>query len=109
MSLRPLHSTTGSVNSLANIDLSVSYRSDQGNIVDLFYVPCLEEATLYQRAVGFFTSSGLAAAAKGLASMTKVTNVDPLVESLTDIDDDVCATAKEALEKIIRKALEPKK
>lgn len=53
---------------LRELDLQVSYRSDIGNIVDLFFIPCLERAVSYRRAVGFFTSSGLAMAAKGLAA-----------------------------------------
>jgi superfamily II DNA or RNA helicase len=54
--------------SLKELNLAVSYRSDSGNIVDQFYVPCLERASTYRRAVGYFTSSGLAVAARGLAS-----------------------------------------
>lgn len=54
--------------SLRELGLRVSYRSDIGNIVDLFFTPCLERAVSYRRAVGFFTSSGLAVAAKGLAA-----------------------------------------
>jgi superfamily II DNA or RNA helicase len=50
------------------LNLQITYRSCDGNIVDLFYNPCLKHAVSYKRAVGYFTSSGLSAAAKGLAS-----------------------------------------
>lgn len=52
---------------LRNLDLKYQYRPNQGNIVDDFYVPCLQESTLYQRAVGYFTSGALALAARGLS------------------------------------------
>jgi len=51
---------------LADLNLKDSYRTDECNIVAEFYVPCLSESILYRRAVGFFSSSALAAAAKGL-------------------------------------------
>ncbi len=51
---------------LNNITLSYEYRSDSANIVDDFYVPCFKESIEYYRAVGYFTSSGLSLAGKGL-------------------------------------------
>ena len=53
--------------SLKGLQLAYEYRSDSTNIVDNFYIPCLSESVEYWRAVGFFTSQGLALAAKGLA------------------------------------------
>lgn len=52
--------------SLKNLPLAAEYRTDSTNIVESFYIPCLRESTQYWRAVGFFTSQGLALAAKGL-------------------------------------------
>ena len=49
--------------------LRVSYRSGRDDLVRDFYVPCLGLAILYQRAVGYFTSSGLALAARGVADL----------------------------------------
>lgn len=49
--------------------LRISYRSGRDDLVNDFYVPCLERAVLYRRAVGYFTSSGLAHAARGVASL----------------------------------------
>lgn len=54
--------------SLKELQLAYEYRSDSTNIVDSFYTPCLSESVGYWRAVGYFTSQGLALAAKGLAS-----------------------------------------
>jgi len=55
------------MSSLAELSLDITYRSFGASIVHDFYNPCLERAILYRRAVGYFTSSGLATAAKGLA------------------------------------------
>jgi len=46
-----------------------SYRSDDCNIVDAFYVPCMQASTRFSRAVGFFSSSALSAAAKGVHAL----------------------------------------
>lgn len=50
--------------SLQNIKPKISYRSDAGNVVDDFYVPCMTNAVLYRRAVGYFTSGSLSLAVK---------------------------------------------
>ena len=52
---------------LADLELEVSYSSDQHNLVRDFYVPCMRCARLYRRAVGYFTSHGLAYTAAGVA------------------------------------------
>jgi len=51
--------------SLSELSLRVSYSSYNVGLVSSFYTPCLERAVLYRCAVGYFTSHGLAAAAKG--------------------------------------------
>ena len=51
---------------LRNLNLRKSYRSDQHNLITDFYIPCFLNSTFYQRAVGFYSSNSLAAAAKGL-------------------------------------------
>ena len=35
------------------------YRTDEANLVDSFYIPCLQTSESYFRAVGYFTGSGL--------------------------------------------------
>lgn len=42
---------------LKDLDLQQNYRSGRDVLLDDFYVPCLEEAVVYDRAVGFFSSS----------------------------------------------------
>lgn len=54
--------------SLRQLSIAFEYRSDQTNVVDDFYIPCLGACSEYWRAVGFFTSNGLALAAKGLSA-----------------------------------------
>lgn len=49
--------------------LRVSYRSGRDDLVRDFFVPCLERAVSYHRAVGYFTSFGLSQAARGVASL----------------------------------------
>lgn len=57
--------------SLQNVRPKISYRSDAGNVVDDFYVPCMENSVLYRRAVGYFTSGALSLAARGAARLIK--------------------------------------
>ena len=57
------------MNSLRELNLHVSYSSDQNNLVRDFYVPCMKRSCLYRRAVGYFTSHGLSYAAKGVAHL----------------------------------------
>lgn len=51
--------------------LDISYRSDERPLVGAFYEPCMRESVLYRRAVGYFTSSGLALVARGLAHLVE--------------------------------------
>lgn len=55
--------------SLVSLPLKLSYRSSRDDLAEDFFVPCLEQSTLYRRAVGYFTSSGLALASRGVASL----------------------------------------
>lgn len=51
---------------LRDLGLESHYRSGERHLVRDFYRPCLSIATGYDRAVGYFTSSSLAAAASGV-------------------------------------------
>jgi DNA phosphorothioation system restriction enzyme len=51
---------------LADLPLRMSYRSDEQDLLEEFYIPCLAVSVVYSRAVGFFSSSSLTVAAKGL-------------------------------------------
>lgn len=57
--------------SLKEHDIKSEYRSLIDNVVQDFYIPLLNEATLYQRAVGFFSSTSLAEITKGIASLAQ--------------------------------------
>jgi superfamily II DNA or RNA helicase len=54
--------------SLRELILREEYRSDTSDVVTDFYEPCLAVSSTYDRAVGYFTSDGLALAARGLKS-----------------------------------------
>ena len=56
---------------LRELTLSSEYRSDGADLVADFYTPCLRHATRYWRAVGYFTSGGLALYAVGLATFVR--------------------------------------
>lgn len=54
---------------LRGILLKNSYRTGREDLVRDFFVPCLSESILYRRAAGYFTSHGLALAARGVAKL----------------------------------------
>jgi DNA phosphorothioation system restriction enzyme len=54
---------------LPDLPLRLSYRSGRDHLAPDFFVPCLEAAVLYRRAAGYFSSAGLALAARGVASL----------------------------------------
>lgn len=57
------------MSSLQKLPLQLSYRTGRDDMVRDFFIPCLEISDLYRRAAGYFTSSGLALAARGVASL----------------------------------------
>lgn len=54
---------------LTDITLQLSYRTGRDDMVRDFFIPCMESSVLYRRAAGYFTSAGLALAARGVASL----------------------------------------
>ncbi|NJP18050.1 MAG: DEAD/DEAH box helicase family protein [Hydrococcus sp. CRU_1_1] len=54
---------------LDELKIQEDYRSDRDHLINDFYLPCLGRATVYSRAVGFFSSSSLIAVSKGLAAL----------------------------------------
>ena len=96
---------------LSELTLDISYRSDEGNVVKDFYIPCLERSAVYRRAAGYFSSSGLSLAAKGLAQLIKSGGRVQLVVSPRLSEDDVEAIQQgyrsrdEVLEDAARRAL----
>ncbi|MEO1744064.1 MAG: DNA phosphorothioation system restriction enzyme, partial [Cyanobacteria bacterium J06629_9] len=56
---------------LQGLSLKEEYRSDGCDLIRDFYVPCLSQATGYDRAVGFFSSTSMAAVARGLTAFVR--------------------------------------
>jgi len=97
---------------LRSLDLAPYYRTGANDLVSDFYRPCLSVAQRYDRAVGYFTSSSLAAAASGLMPfIARDQTMMRLVASpaLTDEDADAIRAGyelREVIENAIRRELE---
>ncbi|BDY29781.1 DEAD/DEAH box helicase family protein [Mycolicibacterium mageritense] len=95
-----------------DLGIDTFYRSGSENLVSDFYVPCLANATNYDRAVGYFTSTSLAAAAKGLRSFIERPNTRMrLIASpaLTPEDADAISAGydmREVVERAVLRELE---
>lgn len=76
---------------LMSLNLRISYRTGRDDLVKDFFIPCLEESVLYRRAAGYFTSAGLALAARGVASLASRSGKMKLVVSPHLDPDDVKA------------------
>lgn len=57
--------------SLKDIYIKKSYDSDINDVLNDFYVPSLSNSIKYKRLAGFFTSSSLAVAARGISNFIK--------------------------------------
>ena len=57
--------------SFRNLELLKHYKTYKNNIVKEFYAPVLEQAVLYQRSVGFFSSTALIELTKGITGLVK--------------------------------------
>ncbi|BAU13923.1 type III restriction enzyme [Leptolyngbya sp. NIES-3755] len=92
---------------LKNLDLRNQYRSDRHNLLEDFYIPCLERSLTYDRAVGFFSSTSLAAAAKGITALTRVGGRMRLIASphLSPEDADAIAQGLKQREAVITTVL----
>ena len=97
----------GDIMSLRDLQLDYEYRSGSRNLVDDFYVPCLTQSVQYLRAVGFFTSHGLALAAQGLAAFIAHDGQMRLVASpwLEPEDIEAFRRGYEAREDIVERAI----
>lgn len=82
----------------------ISYRSGREDLIRDFYLPCLERAVMYRRAVGYFTSTGLAYAARGVASLVQRKGQMRLVASpyLEEGDLDALRRAAERPDEVLR-------
>jgi hypothetical protein len=77
--------------SLKDLRIQDEYRSSECNIVKDFYIPCLEQATGYSRAVGYFSSSSMACVAQGLTAFIRSGGRMRLVTSPQLSEEDVQA------------------
>lgn len=82
---------------LREVNLKKSYDSDTDDILHDFYIPILSNSVYYKRLAGFFSSSSLAVAAKGI---TKLIENGGKMELIT------CARLQKADIEIIEKAFE---
>lgn len=93
--------------SLRDITIKREYRSLIDNVVQEFYIPLLNEANVYKRAVGFFSSSALIEISKGIASLAKNGGRIQIVASPFLSEEDVKAIKDgyAARENVIERAL----
>jgi superfamily II DNA or RNA helicase len=80
--------------SLQEVRIKNEYRSLIDNVVQEFYIPLLEKAMVYRRAVGFFSSSALVEITKGIASMASNGGKIQIVASPYLSDEDIEAIQK---------------
>lgn len=74
-----------------DLEIKKEYRSLLDNVARDFYLPLLSNATLYQRAVGFFSSSALIEISKGIAALAQNGGHIQLVASPYLSDEDITA------------------
>lgn len=93
--------------SLRDVSIKKEYRSLIDNVVQDFYLPLLKEASIYKRAVGFFSSSALVEISKGIAAMAKNGGKIEIVASPYLSEDDIQAIKRgyEEREKVIERAV----
>jgi len=93
--------------SLQDIEIKSEYRSLLDNVAKDFYIPLLQQAVSYKRAVGFFSSSALVEISKGISALVKNGGKILLVASPYLSAEDIEAIRKgyELRDNIIKKAL----
>ena len=91
---------------LADHDWEIKYTSADGNLVNLFYVPALKNATRYDRLTGYFNAGALALAARGIESLVRNRGRMRLIVGCTLDDREIEAIEKgEALRDQVRSRL----
>ncbi len=87
------------------IDLSIKkhYSSDNDDILNDFYIPVLQESIEYKRLAGFFSSSSLAVAARGIVGLIDNGGIMKLIMSpkLSEQDVKIMTESYETPEKFI--------
>ena len=98
--------------SFRDLDIKKFYDSDSDDILNKFYIPVLAETVKYKRLAGFFSSTSLAIAAKGIVGLIGNRGKMELVCSARLSRDDVHAIMEstrnpsEVIEKYIIKDIE---
>jgi len=97
----------GETMSLQDREIKSEYRSLLDNMAKDFYIPLLQQAVSYKRAVGFFSSSALVEISKGIAALVENGGNMLLVASPYLSAEDVEAIRKgyELRDNIIKKAV----
>ncbi len=92
---------------LSELPVKSEYRSDTDDFIRDFYLPCLSRSFEYWRAVGYFTSRGLACAAQGVTALIKNDGRMSLVASpvLSEEDHNAIKQGYAARDGIIEKSL----
>ena len=85
------------MDSLQDINLKASYWSDKDDLINDFYIPSLSVSHIYKRISGFFSSTTLAIAAKGIASFIDNNGQMYLITSVVLSQED-----KQAIEKALK-------
>ena len=90
-----------------NLDLDITYRSSDNNMVEDFYIPVLKFAVLYKRAVGFFSSTSLIEMSKGISKLIENNGKIQIITSPKLSEEDIEAINKGYLEreKVIEKVI----
>lgn len=93
--------------SLQDLNLKIEYRSLLHNIAYDFYIPALNQAISYDRAVGFFSSSILSSIAYGIDGLARNGGKIRLVTSpyLSDKDKEAIKKGYDKRDEIIKSAL----
>lgn len=94
--------------SLKNRDFEHAYDSDEDDVLHEFFVPALSESSEYLRLAGFFSSSSLAVAARGLSKFIENDGEMKIVAGakLNDKDVEIIEEAYREPEEIIEEKFE---
>ena len=98
--------------SLRDIYLKKVYSSSKDNILKDFYIPILSESTTYKRIAGFFSSTSLTIAAKGILNLIENNGTMQLIVSPKLNQDDLITiknyyeNPEDFIEKIMLKELD---
>lgn len=93
--------------SLQDIKIKLEYRSLLNNIASEFYIPALQEAVSYDRAVGFFSSSILSSIAYGIDGLARNGGKIRLVTSpyLSGSDKEAIKKGYEQREEVVKRIM----